>query len=267
MLTQAHKTNFAEQGFCVIENVLDPAKTAEVRRRLVDAASESERRGIPTHIAGLDPNASNVRVFNLLDLDPIFIELISHPVALEVASQFLDDDFIISNFTANIAKPGSGSMVIHSDQALIVPEPWHEPWALNVIWCLDDVHGDNGATLFMPGSHLFERMYEVPDDLGDNMIPFEAKVGSIIVMEGRLWHTSGKNITKDEERAMMFGYYSRSFIRPQWNFNVALSDETKASLSPELAELLALGIAGNTKAGEKVQLDGTQSMEDVTDMF
>lgn len=34
-------------------------------------------------------------------------------------------------------------------------------------------------------------------------------------MEGRLWHTSGGNITEDEDRALMFGYYTPDFIRPQ----------------------------------------------------
>ena len=263
MFTQAHKRQFDEEGYCIVENVLDLAKTAEVRERLLGAAAESERRGMPTRVEGLDPNANNIRVFNLLDLDPIFIDLISHPVAVDIAGQCLDDDFIISNFTANIALPGSGSMSIHSDQSLVIPEPWLEPWALNIIWCLDDVYGENGATLFAPGSHKYERMEDVPSDLGDKMIPFEAKAGSIIVMEGRVWHTSGMNTTKDKERARVFGYYSRSFIRPQWNFNVALSEDTKANLSPALIDWLGLGIAANVSRGGMVQLEGKDDITDV----
>lgn len=261
MFTETHKTSLAEKGYCVIEDVLEPSKVVDVRRRLVEAAAESERRGIPTYIEGLDPNPNNVRVFNLLDLDPVFIELISHPVALEVARHLLDDDFIISNFSANIAKPGAGAMSVHSDLALILPEPWIGPWALNFIWCLDDVHHDNGGTLFMPGSHHYERMEDLPKDMADKMISFEAKAGSCVAMEGRLWHSSGVNTTQDEERALMFGYYSRSFLRPQWNFNVGLSEETKATLSPELKNLLSLGLAANTKETEELaQLDGKSSI-------
>ena len=112
MFTEAHKTSLDEQGYCVIENVLDPPKTVDARHRLVEAAAESERRGIPTYMEGLDPNANNVRVFNLLDLDPVFVELISHPIAVEVVRHLLEDDFVISNFTANIAKPGSGNSAL-----------------------------------------------------------------------------------------------------------------------------------------------------------
>jgi hypothetical protein len=140
-------------GFAVIPGVLSPDEVAYALDRLWAASAESQRRGIPAHNAQLDPNASNVRVFDLVDLDPLFGELLEHPVADGVATGLLGRDYIVSNFTANIARPGSRSMMIHSDQSFVAPEPWSSPWALNVIWCLHDVHRDNGATLYLPGSH------------------------------------------------------------------------------------------------------------------
>lgn len=247
MFKAMHKADLSEHGFSIIEDVLTPEETAEVRRRLVAAAAESERRGIATFIEGLDPNPCNVRVFNLLDLDPVFVDLISHPVALEIAGHLLDDDFIISNFTANIARPGSESMVIHSDLGIVLPEPWQAPWSLNVIWCLDDVRGENGGTLYMPGSHRYQRRTDVPADIAQQLVPFEAQAGSVVAMDGRLWHTSGPNQTRDEERALLFGYYSRSFIRPQWNFNVGLSEAVKQGLPPELQRWLGLELAANLR--------------------
>jgi len=240
-----HKAHLDQAGYCIIDNVLDPEATRNVRMRLQAAAEESERRGVPNFIEGLDPNERNVRVFNLLDLDPVFIDLIGHPLAIDVARHLLDDDFIVSNFTANIARPGSKSMAIHSDLAIVLPEPWLQAWSLNVIWCLDDVTGDNGGTLFKPGSHRYERRSDVPNDILSQMVPFEANAGSVVVMDGRLWHTSGANITEHEDRALLFGYYCRSFIRPQWNFSAALRPEIKANLSPALRRWLGLGIAAN----------------------
>ncbi len=245
MLTEEHKAGLQASGYCVMEGVLSREETADVRRRLVAAAAESERRGVPIYREHLDPNDRNVRVFNLLDLDPIFLELIQHPVALEIVRHVLTDDFIISNFTANIARPGSGSMKIHSDLAIVMPEPWHSPWSLNVIWCLDDVTADNGGTLFLPGSHRLERRSDLPPDIAERMTPFEAPAGSVIAMEGRLWHTSGANRTPDQERALLFGYYTRSFIRPQWNHNVGLSAKTQASLTPEMRRRLGLDLTSN----------------------
>jgi ectoine hydroxylase-related dioxygenase (phytanoyl-CoA dioxygenase family) len=229
-----------EQGYAVIPSVLEPDEAQRVLERLWAAAEESERRGVSTYAEGLDPNARNVRVWNLIDLDPVFAELIAHPVADAVVSGVLGADYIVSNFTANIARPGSGSMMVHSDQSLVMPSPWLATHTMNVIWCLTDVRPDNGATLYLPGSHRFTASEEVPDDAGTRLVPFSAPAGSIIAMEGRVWHTSGCNVTESEDRAMLFGFYSQPFVRPQWNHSVGLSADTQAAFSETMRYRLGL---------------------------
>ncbi|MCH2172863.1 phytanoyl-CoA dioxygenase family protein [Myxococcota bacterium] len=211
-----------------------------LRQRLVDAAKRNVEQGIPTHVARLDPNEKNVRIFNVIDINPAFAELITHPSALSLVRHLLADDFLVSDVNANIAQPGSGSMVIHSDLAVVLPPPWTQPWSINVIWCLDNVREENGATRYLPGSHKFQTMNELPEDMAQEMMPLEAKAGSILAMDGRLWHTSGENRTLDEERALLFAYYTRSFIQQRCDFEVELSDATKATLSPELKKWLGL---------------------------
>jgi ectoine hydroxylase-related dioxygenase (phytanoyl-CoA dioxygenase family) len=246
----------AEAGFTVLPDVLDAKQSVDARERLLAAARESERRGMPTYIPGLDPNPCNVRVFNLLDLDRVFRDLIVHPVALAMVRAVIGEHFLISNFTANIAKPGSQPMALHADQAIVIPPPWLEPWAINIIWCLDDVYAENGATRYLPLSHRIETLNDVPQDASDRLLPFDAKAGSVIVMDGRLWHTSGANTTTTAERALLFGYYTADFIRPQTNWNATLSDATKAEIAPPLFDWLGLGPTANTRhaAGLVAQL-------------
>ncbi|HEX4180970.1 MAG TPA: phytanoyl-CoA dioxygenase family protein [Caulobacteraceae bacterium] len=241
----AAKARLKQEGWCVLPGVLDPVRNQEVLDRLWASARAFERAGGPTYIPTLDPNASNVRVFHLLELDVIFRELIQHPLAVEMVREVVGTEFLISNFTANIARPGSKSMGLHSDQSLVVPEPWLQPWAVNIIWCLTDVYLENGATLYVPGSHLWRTRAEMPADADKRLKPFEAKAGSVVVMEGRMWHTSGANITADQDRAMMFGYYTAPFLRPQVNWSALLSNETKATLSPRMHAWLGLGVAAN----------------------
>lgn len=232
-------------GHVVVPDVLSPAEVDHAVERLWAASAESQRRGIPTHIPVLDPNSSNVRVFDLVDLDPLFGSLLEHPVADAVVTRFLGPDYIVSNFTANIARPGSEPMFIHSDQSLVVPEPWLEPWAVNVIWCLSDVRADNGATRHVPGSHAWSTRAELPDDLESKLVAFAAPAGSILVMDGRMWHTSGANRTADEDRPLLFAYYTRPFLRPQWNFSAALRPEVQATFSPTMRMRLGLDVAAN----------------------
>ena len=237
-----HLTN---HGWCVLPKVLVGSELTEARAALQRAVAKSTQRGNPTHVPTLDPNPSSVRVFNLLDLDRCFRELITHPLAIDAVHRTIGEHFLISNFTANIARPGARSMQPHSDLAIVFPGPWLQCWSLNVIWCLDDVDEDVGATRYLPGSHRATAREQLPDDLLRNMRPFEANAGDVIVMDGRLWHTSGDNTSLDRERAMLFGYYSASFLRPQVNWNAALSVETQASVSPELRRRLGLDVAGN----------------------
>lgn len=242
----AQKQHLHEHGFCVVPDVLAPAQVAVVTERLHGAALANQKAGLPTFMPVLDPNPANVRVFFLLERDQVFRDLIRHPVAIELVQALLGKRFLISNFTANIAKPGSGSMFLHSDQALVVPEPWLEPWAINIIWCLSDVRFENGGTLYIPGSHHWTRRSDVPRDAESRLKAFEAPVGSIVAMDGRMWHTSGANITQDEERPLMFGYYTKPFLRQQVNWNAALSAETRATLDETMQTWLGLGVTANT---------------------
>lgn len=260
MELQSQKEHLREHGWCVVPSVLSVAQADSVRDRLWHAAEASERRGVATRNIGLDPNEHNVRVFYLLELDAVFRDLIRHPVALDLVGSLLGPDFIISNFTANIALPGSQSMRVHSDQSIVVPEPWYHPWALNIIWCLTDVDEENGATRYLPGSHRFRWRSDVPDDAQQHMVPFSAKAGSIVAMEGRVWHTSGANVSKDRQRALLFGYYTAPFLRPQVNWNAALSPATIDTLPPDLHDRLGLGVRANVSLGTRLRENAVQAL-------
>ena len=245
-LSKIQKDELVKSGFCILPTVLSQERLIEVRTALQGAIKKTMDRGIETHIPGLDPNEHNIRVFNLLDLDPLFVNLIGDAEALSIVKDLIGNDFIVSNFTANIARPGSGSMQIHSDLSLVHPPPWNEPWAINIIWVLNDMREENGATRYLPDSHKMNQPEALPKEADELMRAIEAEAGSIIAMDGRLWHTSGANLTQNEERGLLFGYYTRSFIRSQWNFNTGLSDETKSSLPDQLKHRLGLELTANT---------------------
>jgi hypothetical protein len=58
-------------------------------------------------------------------------------------------------------------------------------------------------------------------------------------------HTSGANITADQDRALIFGSYNAPFLRGKVNQATRLSEETKGMLSDKLRERLGINRDGN----------------------
>jgi hypothetical protein len=245
----------ARDGFCIIPDVISKQHVDRVRSRLWDVVDELRRSGKTTYSSFLDPNAANVRVYDLPEHDPLFLDLLTWPAAIAQVHALIGPDAIVSNFTANIARPGAQPMKTHSDMALVLPPPWQECWAMNVIWCLDDLREENGATRYLPGSHRFTQFSDVPPDGDSRMRAFEAEAGSIIVMDGRLWHSSGSNRTSNEDRALLFAYYTRPFIRQQVNWHEVLSAPVIASLDAERRKLFGFGALANVYGAPIVLLD------------
>jgi len=229
-----------EEGFCVLPSVIDRTATASAREASVAAAEQAAAGGYPTTWEDLDPNGRNVRMPDLLAYNSVFADLVMNERVTPYVAALLGHDWVVSNFSGNIALPGSGSMNAHCDQSTIMPEPWLEQYCLNAIWCLDDVDEGNGATRYLPGSHRFTRFSEVPANPKLGMCPFEAPAGSVIIMHGRMWHTSGENVSTDRERCMLFALYSSGFLRLQANWWQILPEDTLRGFSPELNQRLGL---------------------------
>jgi ectoine hydroxylase-related dioxygenase (phytanoyl-CoA dioxygenase family) len=230
-----------EHGVGVLPGVLSADEVADVRAKLLDGAARSEAAGIPTKGYFFDPDTRNTRVFMLFNLDPVFIDLVEHPTVVEIVRHALKPatgtgDFLISNFSANITAPGSGAMGLHADQGYVVP-PWPDvPLAVNVAWLLDDFTEEVGATRYVPGSHTVGHS---PDHTKQHdTVPVLGPAGSLMAMDGRLWHQTGPNQSADRTRAALFGYYVCRWIRPQVNWNFTLAPEVAATASMEFLDRL-----------------------------
>ncbi|KAL8834069.1 MAG: hypothetical protein Q9176_007678 [Flavoplaca citrina] len=249
------KAHLKEHGWARIPSVLNKADAAHALARLWKAKEASEACGEQTFQPILDPDPSNVRVFYLPELDELFRNMLTHPAGIDLTKSVLGEKFLVSNFSANIARPGSKSMALHSDQSIVLPEPWLNVWAVNVIWCLTRMTKENGATLYIPGSNKWMRWEDVPHNAPDLLVPFEADAGDIVVIDGRLWHTSGSNVTEDEDRAILFAYCSAPYMRQLVNWSAKLPKELQETLSPELKEMLGLSHIGYHVYGDLRYMD------------
>ncbi len=209
--TQA-ASDLKEHGLTVIENVLSPAMLAELQQTTLRIAEQDIRRGrIEQAIAS---DVGTQRIWNLPSRDPIYWDLIEHPLALELVKSAMGWPVLLSNQFANIALPGSEEMTLHGDQWLL-PEPWERPHQINVVWCVDDFTADNGATRVAPGTHVHQRAVDYETAVATPTVPVEAPAGSVIAFDGRLWHKTGANRTRDRRRTAIFCVYTLPVYLPQ----------------------------------------------------
>lgn len=227
-----------EQGYVVVEGVLDRETLSEVRDRVEELyEKEGENAGAEFR---QEPGAR--RLANLVDKGAIFERLIANDKILPLVAHVLGANYKLSSFNARSANPFSpDAQPLHCDAGALPDESGY--WVCNTIWLLDDFTGENGATRVIPGSQNWR---ELPQDvLNDPAAPHPKEVlvlgpaGSVVVMNTHAWHGGTANRTAHHRRAL-HAFYCRS-DKPQQQYQKRLlRPETQTHLSPQLRKLLAL---------------------------
>lgn len=224
-------TDLDRLGFAIYPDALVSAEVQRLKT-LLDSMAHSERKNDRAWFSH-----KNQRVFNLPQKGVDFLRLIAHPIALEIVDRSLGNQALLSSLTANIALPGNSPQHLHADQEYL-PAPWIRAEVINLIWALDEFTNENGATRVVEGSHLIGSLS--PKE--DFAFPIKASAGSLICLDGRVWHGTGRNTTSDKPRRALFAYYCRPYIRQQENFSRSLSAKTRSLLSMTERRLLGFDI-------------------------
>ena len=251
-----------ELGFCLLEDALETEQLNAIRRRLTEQASAEQALTIDYKNPG---HLDNQWVNMLVNKGTEFEQLVLHPMANQLMTYLLGDDYLLSCCDAQIKHPGSDFMPLHTDQWWMPPpasvrgaharpasmrrgdgaalsieaesESIAPPAVANVMWMISDFTEDNGATLVVPGSHRSGRQ---PDQSIPHRVETVAGVGragSALVFDGRLWHAAGRNITQSSR----YGITS-TFCGPQFrqleNYTRGLRPEVFERASPALLSRL-----------------------------
>jgi len=194
-----HVTELKVYGYTIVHDVLSKAEVVELRDFVV---SQEEKLGVVTHHLGEARHLAN-----LVNLDPMFFKTIDHERVLPLIEAIMGENLILGSLNARVVRPGDGNQTLHSD----VPIELHRygedaPVMMNTVWPLHDYTLENGATRLVPGSHQSHLSappegFEVKHEL-QAIVP----AGSVVILNGQLWHAGGANRT-GEKRAAMFGHY------------------------------------------------------------
>lgn len=227
--------SLTENGYAVIEGALSGEMLTSVHETLYRVARfEREHRWAQSYDKSNDGDGSQ-RVWNLPSRDPVFCQLAEHGLALGLIRSLIGWPALLSSSSANIVYQPDDNLAVHADQTYM-PEPWAAPHGINIAWCVDAFVAENGATLIKPKSHLLNRAWRDEDGM-DGFVPVEAPAGSLIAMDGRLWHSVAPN-RSGKPRAGIFNWYTLPIYMPQENWFLSLNPAVRQFGSEELLTLL-----------------------------
>lgn len=171
--------------------------------------------------------------------------LMEHPIILKLMGNLLEEDFVISDFSANSIAPQSGTSYWHIDSPFtMVPEPVPKmPLAIQVGWLIDDFKVENGSTVVVPGTHTSGKKPPWTYDSLEDEVALTGPAGSLVFWFSQVWHRAGNNTT-DRPRRAILGNYIRSWIKPLSDFTRSIPTEVLQSYSPRLRYLLGWSAFG-----------------------
>jgi ectoine hydroxylase-related dioxygenase (phytanoyl-CoA dioxygenase family) len=182
---------------------------------------------------------SDWRLCDLVNKGEVFDEVYTHPRVLPLVEHLLGDDFKLSSLNVRSPKQGGPMQGMHIDFPFRVRAGKY--YACNVLFALDDMDAENGATRVIPGTHTSGKMPQ--DEMDDiradhpDQIVVEAKAGDALLVNGHVWHGGTVN-SSGRRRTLIQCYYAHSAHAPQQYQELQLRDEVRARLSPRALALL-----------------------------
>ncbi|MEO7839493.1 MAG: phytanoyl-CoA dioxygenase family protein [Anaerolineales bacterium] len=229
-----------EQGYLIFKNLLSPSQIETLLARLEELwAAEGDKAGEENYF-----EVGVRRLANLANKGEIFRGIYAHPQVLEVVEAVMGADIRASMVNARDVPPLTGvRMPFHmdADKGRVRDEIGYN--AASAIWMLDEFTLENGATAFVPGSHLLDKSpKQVLSDLNashPDEIIIEGQAGDVLVFNGHCWHAGRPNTTDRHRRAILVHYLRADVPRPE-NRRQHIDTENETALSAR--ERILLGI-------------------------
>jgi ectoine hydroxylase-related dioxygenase (phytanoyl-CoA dioxygenase family) len=233
-LPASNRQELGEVGFTIIPGPVPVGDLAQLvatyDASVSDAISDDVKVG-----------SSTTRVRDFVNRSPEFDGLYLHPPVLKACCHIIGRPFRLSTMHARTLRPGLPAQDLHVDY-----ERDSHGWTMvGFIFMIDEFRSDNGATRFVPGSHLWSDVPQILLGDQDRKSDYPGQVlacgpaGSMILFNGSVWHGHTGNHT-DEPRRSMQGAYIRRDAGSGENLLARMQPETLSRISPLAKYVLAV---------------------------
>jgi hypothetical protein len=220
-------------GYAVLERLVPPEQVRAIKDDVLPRLHAPFARN---NFEGLNTQRLYGVIAQTLSCNP----LIDHPVVLGLADKFLEPNYLLSQLQVINILPGEVQQPLHHDDAFY---PWPRPrrsLGLAALWSIDPYTAENGATVVIPGSHLWPDRLPTEEDEA-RAISVVMPEGSLLFLLGTTWHAGGAN-RSSAPRMCVAAQYCAPFLRQQENSAFTVSHERAAQCSEHLQRMLGYSI-------------------------
>ncbi len=196
-----------DEGYAIFENISKPEFNAQLRETCLRLSQETEGRA-KGHSASL-----------LLGRDPIYEEVVLHPVIQVLTEIMCGKGALLSQLISSIRPKGAPAIGLHADQNWFpAPFPKHNQ-LLTMCWAMDDYTEEAGCTKVIPKSHLLKRHPNKEErEKEQGAIPTICPANSIVVWDGSIWHSNYPRSIAGE-RVVLHMTFGRLALRTVENYD------------------------------------------------
>ena len=218
-----------DQGFSIVENVLDDNFILKIKSQLEDAIITEKK-----YHKGTDYKDYGMILLCALH-GGLFLDILNNEKLIKCFNTILGDGCILYAYTSSSMPPGKTnfSRRIHVDCPRIIPNYITN---LGATILLDDFTEENGATYYLPFSH--NRQDPPPEEeFTQKSVRLIAKAGSVWFFNARLWHRGGENHTSSWRHALTMNV-CRPYMKQRIDIPRALSHLDMSNASQRVLQKL-----------------------------
>lgn len=217
-------------GFVILRDLLDEEQLARIKREAAPLLTHDGRNDFE----GLKTR----RVYSVLAKTDSCTPLVEHPRILCALDALLLPNYLLSMFQIINIAPGESQQMLHHDDAFYPVARPRPAFSVASILAVDDFTEENGATVYLPGSHEWDDRRPGP---ADEAVPVIMKAGSAVLFLGTLWHGGGAN-RSGSARLAATCQYCEPWARTQENMFLAVPPDVVKRQSPTVQSLLGYSI-------------------------
>jgi ectoine hydroxylase-related dioxygenase (phytanoyl-CoA dioxygenase family) len=194
-------TQLRERGFTVVAGPLLDGGTD----RYAEAYEHAARTADPSDVSV----RSSTRINDFVNRDPEFDGIYIFGPLLAACTSIIGRPFKLSGMRARTVEPGAEMEALHVD----VKHGARDWPIVGGIFMIDEFTPGNGATRFVPGSHLQAASPEAcmanPKDRHDRQVLACGAAGSLIIFHASAWHGHTANQSQLPRRSIQAHFVAR----------------------------------------------------------